>query len=167
MSAIDITKFILVVVGIFISPFILFKLLAWLRTIIESRNKVVGSKVEEQTKYRTLKDDIRYVAFFFIFLGILIFVFFLLNNVGMEKPYYLIGSLMILFGALGVWMRFVWAVLFVIFPFAFCIFYNIYLDWHNLYSVSVLFVLAIPVIRVIQSIREIKTFEVEKEKEIS
>jgi hypothetical protein len=167
MSAIDITEFVLVIVGIFIFPFILFKLLAWLKTSIESRKKVVGLKAEGQIEYRTLKDNIRYFAFYFIFVGILAFVVVLLNDVGSGKPYYLVGSLLILFGALGVWMRLAWSVFFIVFPFIFYIFYAIYLDWHNFTTVMVIFFIAIPVIRVIRSIREIKTFEVEKEKETS
>ena len=160
MSTLEIISFILVVVAIFISPFFLLKIFAGLKTKIESQVSMAEWGIEDQKSYRLQREGIRGYAQIFIFLGILLVVLALLNDMGNAvRLFYIMGALMFILGAFGVWYRYRWAVWFTLFPLLAFGIYSIWLDWKNLIIAWVLFLFTKIAVQVDKSIQQIQNLE--------
>jgi len=99
---------IFVVIIIFVSPFAMSKILAWLRRKAEPQYAIGDLNGVEIENYKVLKENVRYFATFFILVGVVGVIGILVNDFGDWKPVYLSLMLFFLISAIGVWFRQIW-----------------------------------------------------------
>lgn len=159
MTMSETVSFILVVGAIFISPFFLLKVFAGLKTKIEPQVSTAEWGIDDQNLFRLQKEGIRGYAQIFIFLGILLLVFALLNDLGEARSFYIAGALMFILGAIGVWKRFRWAIWITLFPLLAFGIYSVWLDWKNLFIAWILFLFTKIAVQMDKSIQQVRNLE--------
>ena len=108
MKPFEFVALIFVVTLVFVSPFVMSKILSWLRRKAESQSAISNLNGMEDEDYKLLKENVRYFATFFIFIGVVGVIGILLNDVGERKLIYLSLMLILLISAVGVWFRQIW-----------------------------------------------------------
>ena len=159
MSTLEIISFILVVGAIFISPFFLLKVFAGLKTKIEPQVSKTSWSLDDQNSFQMKKEGIRGYAHMFIFWGILLFAFAILNDLGDARLFCIVGALMFILGAFGVWYRYRWAVWFTLFPLLAFGIYGVWVDWKNLSIVLILLLFVKIAVQLDKNIQQIRNLE--------
>jgi hypothetical protein len=159
MTTSETVSFILKVGVIFISPFFLLKVFTSLKTKIEPQVSTPAWSIDDQNSFRLQKDWIRGYAQFFIFLGVLLSVFVLLNDLGDAQSFYIAGALMLIIGAFGVWKRIRWAVWVTLFPLLAFGIYGVWLNWKNLFLVWILFLFVKIAFQIDKNIQQVRSVE--------
>lgn len=160
MSIIELAGFVFVVVVIFVSPFLLSKILSRLRLKLEPSisNHTLGS--QELSVFKTKKDNIRYSAIAVVLFGLLSFIVSLLNDLGSQKIYILGWSLLVISSALGIWKRQFWGLWIIGFSTLAVAGYFLYLNPVDFVKISSLLVLMVFwTVEIGRHIRDVKRIE--------
>ena len=159
MSVFDIFILSIVVCLFFLLPFALIKIISWLKKKIEPAiNNSDWDEVKNKS-YRSLKDDIRYFAIFYIFVGIVCMLLTFAIRLDDGGIYSLGASIVFIFGAIGIWKRWIWSPWITNLPIVIFSIYSLIREigdfrWIYAFIFSVVFS-----INIMQSIREINTYE--------
>ena len=137
MSTSEIVSFVLVVVAIFISPYVFLKILTLLKHKLEPASSTLNLTADENKKLQFHREAIRGFAYAFLFFGVLLFVFALLNDLEGLKSFFIAGALMFFLGGLGVWNKIRWAAWFTLIPLIFFGVYAVWQNWKNWYIVII------------------------------